>query len=109
MVKKQNENEERDEGHIQEEQKFLNEYITRKSAKFLQFGKQNVMDYAQLHSLHKFLILLNQTSHEIDRYNDLGKALQGIVESDTTPTGSVVLLVKTGRLMIQNLPPLQNI
>lgn len=98
LDKKQNENEERDEGHIQEEQKFLNEYITRKSAKFLQFGKQNVMDYAQLHSLHKFLILLNQTSHEIDRYNDLGKALQGIVESDTTPTGSVVLFGENGQI-----------
>ncbi|MCM1500714.1 MAG: hypothetical protein NC124_19830, partial [Clostridium sp.] len=87
---KQNEYSESDESYI-EEQRFLDEYINRKSAKFLQFGKQNNMNYSQLHALHQLLILLNQTSHEIDRYNDLGKALQRIMEAETTPQGSVVL------------------
>lgn len=88
---KQNEYKDGDETYIKEERRFLEEYITRKSAKFLQFGKQNKMNYNQLHALHQLLILLNQTSHEIDRYNDLGKALQRIVEAETTPQGSVVL------------------
>lgn len=75
----------------QVEQQFLDEYITRKSAKFLQFGKQNNMNNRQLYALHQLLILLNRTSHKIDRYNGLGEALQRIVEAETIPQGSVVL------------------
>lgn len=82
---------------IQKEQEFLDEYCTRKSAKFLKFGKQNSMNGKQLHALHQLLILLNQTSHEINRYNDLGKALQQIVEAETTPQGSVVLFGENGQ------------
>lgn len=85
---KQNVYEEGDETYIQ---RFLDEYTARRSAKFLQFGKQNNMNNKQLHALHQLLILLNQTSHEINRYNDLGKALQRIVEAETMPQGSVVL------------------
>lgn len=94
---KQSEYEESEESCIQEEQKFLKEYTTRKSAKFLQFGKQNAMNHNQLHAMHQLLILLNQTDHQIDRYNGLGKSLQRIVESDTTPKGSVVLFGQNGQ------------
>lgn len=72
-------------------EQFLDEYITRKSARFLKFGKQNNMNGRQLYALHQLLILLNRTSHKIDRYNDLGEALQRIVEAETVPDGSVVL------------------
>lgn len=96
--KKRNEYKESEENKIQEEKEFLDEYRNRKSAKFLQFGKQNDMNESQLYALHQLLILLNQTSHDIDRYNDLGKALQRIVEAETTPQGSVVLFGENGQL-----------
>lgn len=96
--KKQSEYEECDEAHRKEEQVFLAEYTTRKSAKFLKFGNQNNMNDIQLYALHQLLILLNQTSHKIDRYNDLGKALQRIVEAETTPQGRVVLFGENRQL-----------
>ena len=74
------------------EEAFLEDYLIRKSSKFLQFGKQNNMSYDQVHALHQLLILLDQTSHKIDdRYTDLGRALQGILNADADPKGSVVL------------------
>lgn len=75
----------------QEEQEFLEEYVARKSAKFLRFGKYNNVSQDCLHALHQMLILLNQTTHEIGRYNDLGETLQHIVKTETEPKGSVVL------------------
>lgn len=92
--------------NTQEEQKFLLEYVTRKSAKFLQFGNYNSVNPNCLHALNQMLILLNRTSHEINRYNDLGKTLQRIVNTETKPKGSVVLFGESGQINEQECSPI---
>lgn len=90
----------------QEERKFLVEYATRKSAKFLQFGKYNSVNQYCLHALNQMLMLLNRTSHEINRYNDLGKTLQHIVKTETEPKGSVVLFGESEQINKQGCSPI---